>query len=267
MTNMLSVYTLLVMMKISKFAKRLFITLLVLFLIYHQNTLFKTTFDPPKYQNISGIIKKDFLSDDDYLILEQQCGLNKEAIDSVPRETLLDYQKQYIYPFETKTIKANFFIVDELNYQNGKVAYINMMPLETGDLILCFSNSTMMYNHGHSAVYYEGKLLTIESPTKLSGFYDARYLNRLSTVCVLRLKKEYRYLLKDVSCDELLNKPYKFIVNKNSKTYQGGYCSFNSYYFYKRLGLDCDSDGGFIVTPRDLYYSKYFDVIQKYRLN
>ena len=246
--------------------KSLIIIFLVLFVIYHQNTLFKTTFTPPKYQDISEIIKKSSFSFADYQLLQEQCGLNKEAIDSLPKEELLTYQHQYIYPFDTKTV-INGLIVNEVNVEDDKIAYIKTIPLETGDLVLCFSSSTMMYHHGHSAVFYEGKLLTIENPTKLSGFYDEHYLNKYSTVCVLRLKEEYRYLLNNINCDDLIDKPYKFIISKNNATYKGGYCSYNSYYFYKKMGLSCDGDGGFFVTPRDLYESEYFDVLQKYRLN
>ena len=54
-------------------------------------------------------------------------------------------------------------------------------------------------------------------------------------------------------------------VQKSSENpLQGTHCAHLVWYAYKQFGYDLDSDGGRIVTPRDLYESPMLEIVQIY---
>ena len=49
-----------------------------------------------------------------------------------------------------------------------------------------------------------------------------------------------------------------------SETITGTHCAHLVWYAYQQFGYDLDSDGGIIVTPRDLYESTNLEIVQIY---
>ena len=68
----------------------------------------------------------------------------------------------------------------------------------------------------------------------------------------------------------ILDIPYGLLTgipNKEPDTIKKTQCSHLVWYPYKHFGYDIDSDGSWLVTPKDIANSDLFEVVQVYGVN
>lgn len=153
--------------------------------------------------------------------------------------------------------------------------------ISDGDILITFCSHTFTYRHGHAALVIDAeKGITLEA-SELGSFSSYRNIqnwNRYTSFSILRLSDDiwnalssYHQKPRAVLTDELisfaqnnmLNLPYVLSVGIFSEKYTlsdtsyGTNCSHLVWQCYRTLGIDLDSDGGLIVTPKDIYQSPF----------
>ncbi|MPN37660.1 hypothetical protein SDC9_185180 [bioreactor metagenome] len=118
--------------------------------------------------------------------------------------------------------------------------------------------------------------MTLEalSPGNVSEVGSMDYWQYFSNFAILRLKGvsyEERAKIADYARENLAELPYNIIAGvfdfSNKSIPKSTQCAFVVFDAYKRFGYDIDSDGGRIVTVRDLLASDKLEVIQIYGLD
>lgn len=165
---------------------------------------------------------------------------------------------------------CSVFSSSEFNTWQGKGQLHQIsQKLNVGDVIITSKDWTKPISwFGHSAVMVS-KYKVGEYPQLCTGYHETDvilWLSQKEKFQALRYKKFdenfKQAFLKNLANTQ--NKQYK-IVEKTSNV--GFYCSQHIWYLYWKtaqdLGydLDIDKNGGYFVTPYDLFNSKYFDKV------
>lgn len=242
----------------------------------------------PEYpkQDISAIVQKESFTSADYKLIMQQTGLGKQAIDHICQsdfsaEKLLLFQKQFFQEI-TYSCKNNSIISKEESIvdANGKTQYnILLAPLENGDILLTKASHTYGWRNGHAAVVIDaeqGKTLESVVLGTNSCIQDVNKWKKYPNFMILRLKNITSQQQNKIAADAyayLNNIPYDFTVGLlSAKTEQPGYingtqCAHLVWQAYQFSGYDLDSDGGIIVTPKDIANSPLLEIVQVYGVN
>lgn len=227
----------------------------------------------PSYprEDISALIEKEELTDEDYRVLYLQTGLGKDAVDALDRSRLAVFQDSLFYRgnviHEMVAFGAPY---DKMEHYIAPVA-----PLENGDVIVTSSCHTLGWRNGHSALVVNASsryLLQSFAPGVDSAVGTIDFFTYCSNFIVLRLKdktKEERALIARWAMNNLNGIPYSLTVGIFSPKDQGDSptetnCSHLVWQAYRHFGYDIDSDGGPVVTSRDIANSPCFEVVQVY---
>ena len=240
--------------------------------IYCRNTWEQWT---PNYAktDISGLLTKETLTDEEYDVLYRQTGLTKLAIDDMRGDTqgrmrILDIQDFF---FEKHEVKEDKFA--PFTYMNEMDVYGYMAELQDGDIIVTSTTYVSWWRYGHAALVVDGKsetLLESLSPGTLSKLTGAWNFTYLGNFLVLRPKvsKELKAQIVAYAKENFLNIPYDMVTGilnkKNPETLTGTQCAHLVWYSYKKFGVDLDSNGGAIVKPQDMFLSDQVEVVQAY---
>lgn len=231
----------------------------------------------PKYEriDITPILEKEQKTQADYDVIYAQTGLTRIAVEDMmvkkmqPR--ILEIQDNFFALRERRVEKFNFF--SRLNTADGATP---MAALQDGDIIVSAATYTSWFRHGHAALVVNGATgLVLESveagaPSTVSGI---EYLANYENFIVLRpdLPLETREQVAKDAYQTLDGIPYDISVGIFSKKYKptpaGTHCAHIVWLAYKKFGVDLDSNGGAIVTPRDILLSPKLQIVQVYGLN
>lgn len=250
----------------------------------------------PDYEkeDIGVLLDKASLSEEEYMLLFYQTGLSKTAIDTLYMEgrekELLRLQELFFAEvemcceFNTVISKAEYLV------ENGEAVRGQDIPVvEDGDILINFNCHVFGWRSGHAAIVtnaqeeqtLEARLLGMDS-THLNIDYWEAY----PSFAVLRLKNasaEERHAIARYAEEHLAGVPYRLTagigqvhgrteepvracMEKTEEAPPGTQCAHLVWYAYKQFGYDLDSDGGRIVTPRDIYDSKLLEIVQVYGL-
>lgn len=265
--------------------KRIFCLLIIYCLISaYRSSLFYTeelAHSAPKSEksDIGSVVRKNCcgnLTEADYELIYSQTGLGKSAVQSLDSLDLLyDYQESYFGEIDFKC-KANSPISYEERVQSGRIL---LAPLEDGDILVTNASHVFSWRNGHAAIVTsaaEGKTLeavvigTNSKPQSISKWTG--YPN----FAVLRLKgadKETRAEIARSAAEYLDDVPYNVFIGLYPMKYssisavKGTQCAHLVWLAYAAHGYDIDSNGGLIVTPKDIAESKLFDIVQTYGIN
>lgn len=215
----------------------------------------------------------DCLTDEDYEFIYSQTGLGRSAVQSLEKlERLYDYQKSYFSEIDFKC-KANSPISCEERVLDSKIL---LAPLEDGDILVTNASHVFSWRNGHAAIVTsakEGKTLeavvigTNSKPQNISKWTS--YPN----FTVLRLKgadRETRAKIASAATKYLDDVPYNVFIGLYPMKYssiasvKGTQCAHLVWLAYAAYGYDIDSDGGLIVTPKDIAESELFEVVQTF---
>lgn len=225
-------------------------------------------------RDISATVRKirlEKLTDEDYEFIYEQTGLGRSAVQSLDSpERLYDYQESYFAEVDFKC-KANSPISCEERVQNSKIL---LAPLEDGDILVTNASHVFSWRNGHAAIVTsakEGRTLeavvigTNSKPQNISKWTS--YPN----FAVLRLKgadRETRAKIAAAAANCLDDVPYNVFIGlypmkySNITAVKGTQCAHLVWLAYAAYGYDIDSDGGLIVTPKDIAESELFEVVQ-----
>lgn len=274
----------------AKRKRRIAIFVVVLFLIValwlflqHVSPHFHTPF-VPAYPSVdlTDVLSKPVLNEEDYQLLFSQTGLGKPAIDDLlalddaGKAQILDTQTAFLnHPGEAPcaplgiTTREHRFL-DE----NGYLRYmVPLAPLKNGDVVVTLSTHTAGWSHGHAGLVVDAERgVTLESVVlgSLSSQMNVNHWRSYSTLAVLRPKAddEARQKVVQLALDKLDNIPYSLVSGAFGEKFQpldgahSAHCGYLPWHAWMAAGLDLDSDGGRIAAPEDLLHSPNVEVVQ-----
>ena len=231
----------------------------------------------PDYEktDILPILEKRELSEEDYKVLYAQTGLTKLGIDDLLSEgkagRILQIQELYFKPFTVENdCFAPFTYMAEIDWN------ALLTTLKDGDILISATTFTSWFRYGHSALVVDGAdKLVVESvsPGERSELASALEFTDRASFMVLRAKAEetLRREVAKYARENLVNLPYRLTMGiffkKFKQTPTASHCSHLVWYAYKKYGIDLDSTGGGVVTPRDIARSLNLELVQTFGFN
>ena len=239
----------------------------------------------PEYpmEDISFCVGKSRLSEQDYALLFRQTGLGREAVNALRKEgrqqELLALQKG-CFSHVKVGCRPNTVISRE-EYLQEEDQRQKIPAVEAGDILINFNCHVFGWRSGHAAIVTDArKRLTLEAgiPGTKTSFMSLDDWERYPSFAVLRLKDasaQERFRIAEYAAENLVDVPYRISAGlweeQESISGEGGgavlsgtQCSHLVWYAFWKFGYDLDSDGGRIVTPRDIYESPLLEIVQIY---
>lgn len=228
----------------------------------------------PDYAKIdlTQILDKPQLSEEDYEILYAQTGLSKIGIDralsrgSNGKERIKKIQKDFFAEHTiTKDKFAPFMCTDRIE---KNVAHVY---LEDGDIVVTSSTHLASCRIGHAGLVTNGergKVLQATEYGTLSKIGNFDYYTCRVNFIILTPKtdKETKSKVADYAVNNLLGIPYDItagvLTDKNS--IEKTQCAHLVWYAYKQFGIDIDGNGGLAVSPWNIANSDQLEVVQTF---
>ena len=223
-------------------------------------------------------IEEGRFSEDDYMMLLKQTGLGKAAIKSVfakpdPVSLLEAHQESFFNPppFTCKKISP---VTSEEHFYNDDGSWVKGFVIEdvrNGDIFITKGNHTLGWRQGHTAIVTDaqkGETIEALKPGVPTMHQKVSKWQTYPTLIHLRLKDEKAG--EDVAAfvrENLLDFKYGLhagLFSKYSEDITVTQCSHLPWYAYMRFGYDIDSDGGWLVTPKDIAGSELLEIVQIY---
>ena len=237
--------------------------------VIHYKTAYK-----PDYQkaDLSSIIYKDSLTNEDYRLILKQTGLTRAGVDAIisanRQNDILTIQKDYFTDYNVKKIQFS-----PLTCCHELDRAITTVPLEDGDVIITPTSHFSFYEMGHSALVvdaFEGTVMNATGYDNISCFESVGTTTNRPIFMVLRLKadKETREKIAANARERLLNLKYSISIGIIGDNYVENpirtNCSHLIWHAFKRFGYDTDSNGGPVALPMDFFESEHFELLQVY---
>jgi len=235
-------------------------------------------------EDLSPILSKDAFSQDDYLTLYYQTGLAKPAVDDIRemyddwQERILRFQQNFFKEIDyvcekNSPISREESIVDENgNYIDGT----EMAPLHEGYILITKCSHTYGWRNGHAALVVDAANgRTLESVVlgeNSSIQHISKWTNYPNFILLRPRGATYDEMsqVSETASELLFDIPYDFTVGifspkaADKDKIKGTQCSHLVWQAYYYFGYDLDSDGGLIVTPKDIANSPELEVVQVY---
>ncbi len=237
------------------------------FLVEHQNEPYAPDYEK---KDISDIISKENLSEEDYELILSQTGLYKIAVDAFRKEgreeEILSIQEDFFKTFE---VYEEPFAPFTCSHRIEKA--IATAPLENGDIIVTPSTHFSLFNVGHVAIVIDAEEGMVLNATGYGNLSAPEYIgdstNRPSfTIMRAKLSYEERQKAVDFAVEKFSDLPYSVSIGligaKFSEEFNATNCSHIVWGAYKSVGIDIDSNGGPFVLPKDIAQSEHFERIQ-----
>jgi len=271
--------------------KKLLLTITVILLIFAIIATMEAIIEPAGYihpdypqTDISSILESNTISEENYKELFYQTGLGKTAIDEILKDKdsgvaeILKYQKMFfkncnVFCESIGIITSQESIVNE----EGKPMYgFNLAPYENGYILITKATHSLGWRHGHAAIITDAeKGETLEAIILGSNtmFQNINKWRVYPSFIMLKLKDTSQETLDEIAkfAKNNLNEiPYGLTIgltsNKNPdpENIKSTQCSHLVWYPFMQFGYDVDSDGSWLVTPKDIANSDLFEVVQIY---
>lgn len=231
----------------------------------------------PDYEmtDISGILDKETLTDSDYDILYKQTGLTRLGVDrmlergTAGKLRIGQIQTDFFTEYKvTNGYYAPFVCTDYIN-RNIATAY-----LKDGDIIVTTSTHFSGWRMGHAGLVTNakaGRILQANAVGMLSDFGTIRDFNNRVNFMILspKVDEDTKRQVCEYAEQNLTGKIYDFTTgvftdkNKVERTQ----CAHIVWSAYKKFGIDLDSNGGLVVTPKNIANSPYVEVVQVFGMD
>ncbi len=228
--------------------------------------------------DISEIVRKENISDDDYMMIFRQTGVSPYAIREIIQEQNFPLLERLndLY-FEKPKIESNYIAYPITAEEINKTRKTPLVNLKDGDILVSFNTHTFDWRHGHCGIVIDAKndiLLEHMSLGSTSCLTKISDWGRYPGFLVLRYDDESIASRASLYAKEnLLNVNYNIFAGliKKDKSDEipidGSHCSHIVWQAYKTLGIDLDSNNGMIVTPKDISMSDSLKVVQIYGID
>ncbi len=223
-----------------------------------------------KKEDISAVLSKETLTDENYSLLFEQTGLTKIGVDSLISagrgEDILKIQEDFFAKYEIKKTQFSLITCCHENYEEIETA-----PLENGDIIISPTSHFSFFEMGHGAIVVdvaEGKVINATGYNNKSCYEDISAITVDPSFIILRPKADQKTKTQIVEYvkTELLDLPYSISVGvlypKFPEKPIATNCSHLIWQAYNKFGLDIDSNGGAVVLPMDFAASEHLEIVQ-----
>lgn len=237
--------------------------------------------DYPKV-DLDQIIVKKQLGEEDYHTLFLQTGLGRAAIDDIfanntgtlKERVIEQYQKDFFGSGEYECRNIAVFVNEEriTNDEGTPVRGFEIENLKNGDVLITKATHTVGWRHGHAAIVTDSskgetlEAILLGNPSILQ--HTSKWQTYPSFI-QLRLKdfKADTERIADYARENFKGIPYGLLTGIPKKApleVTKTQCSHLVWYPYMHFGYDIDSDGSWLVTPKDIANSDLFEVVQVY---
>lgn len=276
-------------MKNSFITAATFISILFLTVFFRYNYVSTRNHYYPDYEknDMSKYNGRTSFSAAEYRDILMQTGLGKKAVDSLKYRpdfisVLTRFQNNLFKP--VKYSQAGYFFATRRQYavddSGNEIPVYDFALLENGYVLVTKSSQTLGLRNGHAALVVDAAngIILEAGPLGMSSHLSniSRWRN-YPTMIMLKLKDEIiqkntsliNNLIND-ALTNLINIPYSIIPGIFSQkqniqnTISTSNCSHIIWAAFMRQGLDINSDGGPIITPRDIALSDLFEIVQLY---
>lgn len=240
----------------------------------------------PGYDKIdlNSILSKNTLTEEDYKTLFYQTGLGKTAIDQLLQNKpegineIIKFQYDFFSDRNIVCEKIGIITSQESFADNsGSYKYgFNLAPYKNGYVLITKATHSLGWRHGHAAIVTDEKKGTTLEAVILgenSQYQNISKWRIYPSFIMLKLKDATPEKLNEISSFSqkyMYNVPYGLTIGLLSKKnpipekIKGTQCSHLVWYPFKQFGYDIDSDGSWLVTPKDIANSDLFEVVQIY---
>jgi uncharacterized protein YycO len=235
---------------------------------------------------LGSILSKEKLTEVDYHTLFLQTGLGQPAVDELLAATakeerekiFLQYQNDFFSSGKFVCKKIGIITYEERNRdEEGKlIQEFNIPDLKDGDVFITKATHSLGWRHGHAAIVTDARrgetleAIVLGHPSMIQSV--DKWMTYPSFIH-LRLKSDNEGIAEQAAAlalEELYDLPYGLFTGipaKAPKSIRKTQCSHLVWYPFYQMGYDIDSDGSWLVTPKDIAGSDHFEVIQVYGVN
>ena len=221
------------------------------------------------------------LTDEDYQLIFSQTGLGKAAVEYLVEndnvQAIEEYRQYYLQDKNYSCVREGVFACHEfITSEDGeKIENPGLANIENGDIIVTLSIHSLGWRHGHAAIVTDAeKGITAQAVMigEKSDFGTIEEWDEFPLIAVLRLKD-----VKENTQNEIAQFASEKLIGINyalSAGIIGGgdfedapfttHCAHFVWYAYKHMGFDIDSNGGAVVTPKEILQSDKLEVVQVY---
>ena len=232
----------------------------------------------PDYEkaDLTELLLKSELSDEDYELVYQQTGLTRLGVDPLLSDgnigEILRIQDSF---FSERDYFYNYFAPFTGQFEKSRGRYPNA-PLSDGDIIFCpatFLSSSVL---GHTAIVVDGKVGRIAEAYGFGSGFDTTlkasfFIYPAFVILRPKVDEDIKKQVAQYTKDELIGAEYDIFAGlfeeKAPDTLERTHCSHSVWYAYNKFGIDLDSNGGKIVTPTDILNSPYLEVVQVFGMD
>lgn len=248
----------------------------------------KQAYIAPDYQMVSleSVLQEGHrLSDADYQLLYEQTGLGKQGINSVlkdPSRQVLDAeaikkiaetQKIFFTKPQFRCFRENWIVQREqiVNRSGEVIPWRRLVSLQDGDILITKASHIGGWRNGHAGIVIDGeKGRTIEAITigEKTATRTLSKWEKYPNVVVLRLRNADAKKRAEIALWAEINmKDVPYRITAGLWGSGGTQCAHLIWRSYMQFGYDLDSNGGWLVTPKQLAASPLLEVVQVYGMN
>ena len=236
--------------------------------------------DYPKV-DITSLLYKQELTQEDYALLYQQTGITQIGIDDMREDAegkrrILEIQDCLFADYDTYSEGFGLFTYTQDLGSKSANQLSRLAQLRDGDVLVSTSMLVSWWRLGHSALVVDGEngmILEAVQAGWISEISSATTFNTRANFILLRPKVDVdiKRQVVDYAKQNLVGLKYDLTVGVLSKKYKKepkkSHCGHIVWRAYKEFGIDIASDGGGIVTPEDMFYSECMEVVQVFGLD
>lgn len=279
--------------KYNRFVKILSIILVVLVAFELVNFLLSEITDTKAYEDAIAVSEEiwdntenkltngETLTDEDYQLIFSQTGLGKSAVEYLIENdnvrAIEEYRQYYLQDKNYSCVREGIFACHEFitNEDGEELENPGLANLENGDIIITLSIHSLGWRHGHAAIVTDAEKGITAQAVMVGEKSDFGRLNEweeFPLVAVLRLKDIDENTQNEIALfasEKLIGINYAL----SAGVIGGGdfesapfttHCAHFVWYAYKHIGVDIDSNGGAVVTPKEILHSDKLEVVQVY---
>lgn len=221
------------------------------------------------------------LNEANYRTLFYQTGVGRRTIEAMPEEErkAVLFRAQQLF-FTRPVISCSKSSLICWQEENENTSLPEFIGLQEGDILISFCSHTFGWRNGHAAIVVEEKkgqtleAIVLGEESCLQSVQKWRYYPSFLVLRLTKASREERKEIARYARESMEGIPYGFktdvlehLGERWKNTPIDTDCSHLIWKSYLKFEYDLDSDGGLIVTPRDLAESPLLEVIQVYGID